>query len=35
MLFEKGKKVPTKLIAKSISDKREEYEEEDTKRKNK
>ena len=35
MSFEKGKTVPIKTIAKSISDKREEYEEQDTKRKNK
>ena len=35
MLFEKEKTVPTKTIVKNISDKREEYVEEETKRKNK
>ena len=33
MSFEKEKTVPTKTIVKSISEKREEYEEEDTRRK--
>ena len=35
MSFENEKTVPTKTIVKNISDKREEYEEEETKRKNK
>ena len=35
MSFEKEKTVPTKTIVKNISGKREEYEEEETKRKNK
>jgi hypothetical protein len=35
MSFEKEKQVVTKTIVKSISEKREEYEEEDTRRKNK
>ena len=35
MSFEKEKTVLTKTIVKNISDKREEYEEEETKRKNK
>ena len=33
MSFEKEKTVPTKTIVKSISEKREEYEEEDTRKK--
>ena len=35
MSFENEKTVPTKTIVKNISDKREEYEKEETKRKNK
>jgi len=35
MSFKKEKTVPTKTIVKNISGKREEYEEEETKRKNK
>ena len=35
MSFEKEKTVPKQTIVKNISDKREEYEEEETKRKNK